>query len=152
MCVLSIKVPIRKKGWKLIVCTSCIYIYIYIICHPLIDSFVESELIRVARQARLEHGIETKQKSYHTAISKLNVSKVILTHMYHFCFVCIYTPNCYRVFNFLEELCISRVATGNSFARMLNPCWWGSIDILSSTDCFVVSQLISVVRHARYLS
>ena len=30
MCVLSIKVPIRKKVWKLIVCTSCIYIYIYI--------------------------------------------------------------------------------------------------------------------------
>ena len=30
MCVLSINVPIRKKVWKLIVCTSCVYIYIYI--------------------------------------------------------------------------------------------------------------------------
>ena len=30
MCVLSIKVPIRKKGWKLIVCSLYIYIYIYI--------------------------------------------------------------------------------------------------------------------------
>ena len=29
MCVLSIKVPIRKKVWKLIVCPSYIYIYIY---------------------------------------------------------------------------------------------------------------------------
>ena len=35
MCVLSIKVPIRKKVWKLIICISyilfvAIYIYIYI--------------------------------------------------------------------------------------------------------------------------
>ncbi len=30
MCVLSIKVPIRKKVRQLIVSTSCIYIYIYI--------------------------------------------------------------------------------------------------------------------------
>ena len=29
MSVLSIKVPIRKKVWKLIVCTSYIYMYIY---------------------------------------------------------------------------------------------------------------------------
>ena len=30
MCVLSIKMPIRKKVWKLIVCTSCIFnIYMY---------------------------------------------------------------------------------------------------------------------------
>ena len=30
MCVLSIKVSIRKNVWRLIVCTSYIYIYIYI--------------------------------------------------------------------------------------------------------------------------
>ena len=49
ICVLSIKVAKRKKGWKLIVCPSYIYIYI-LSCTD--RRFVQSELFSVARQAR----------------------------------------------------------------------------------------------------
>ena len=39
-----------KKAWKLIVCTSYVYIYIY--CHPQIDCFVVWQLFSVARNTR----------------------------------------------------------------------------------------------------
>ena len=42
-----------------------------------------------------------------------------------------------------------QVAAINFFARVLNP--HGGAYILSSTDCFVVSQLFSVARHLRHL-
>ena len=62
MCVISIKVPIRKKTGNLFndpriiesvisVGLSHIYIYIYIYCHPQTDCFVLSELFSVARHA-----------------------------------------------------------------------------------------------------
>ena len=67
---------------------------------------------------------------YCTATRKLSVSEGILTHMYHYCFVYIYPLN-------------------RCFARVMNPRWGEYI--LSSTDCFVISQLIRVARHARSL-
>ena len=67
---------------------------------------------------------------YCTAMRKLSVSKGILTHMYHFCFVFIYTLNGYRVLNLLEEICITRVTTWNSFPKVLtSPRGGGSIYI-----------------------
>ena len=57
---------------------------------------------------------------YRTATRKLNVNEGILTHMYHFCFVYIYTLNSCQVLNSFEGLCIAWMATGNAFARGLN--------------------------------
>ncbi len=50
-----------------------------------------------------------------------------------------------RVLNSHEELCITRVAAVNSFARVLNSR--GRVYCYPQTDCFVVSQLFSVARH-----
>ena len=55
--------------------------------------------------------------------NKLSVSEGILTYMYHFCFIYIYTLNGYWELNSFDELCITWVATGNSFAWLLNPLW-----------------------------
>ena len=72
-----------------------------------------------------------------------------------------------RVLHSFEELCIMRASAENSFARVLNP--YGGAYILSSTDrrfrcistlhiyivihrqtCFVLSELFSVARQARF--
>ena len=47
MCVLSIKVAIRKNSGNLF--NDLVYIYKYIYCHPQTDCFVLSELFSVAR-------------------------------------------------------------------------------------------------------
>ena len=50
MCVLSIKVTIRKKVWKLIICTSYVYIYIYIYIQMIwiqLYSFMHSYLMPI---------------------------------------------------------------------------------------------------------
>ena len=48
----------------------------------------------------------------------------------------------------LEELSITCVAGVNPFARVLNPRVGGACIVINRQDCFVVSQLISVARHA----
>ena len=54
MCVLSIKVPIRKKSGNLFNDPRMyVYIYIYIYCHEQTNCFVVSQLFSVARHAGL---------------------------------------------------------------------------------------------------
>ena len=74
------------------------------------NCFVVSQLISVARHTRLfkpvskSGGFYASQISYRTPTNKLSVSEGIMTYMYHFSFVSIYTLNGYRVLNSLEKL------------------------------------------------
>ena len=99
----------------------CVCVCVYIYSHPRRNCFIVSKIISVARQVRWSKpGLKpswlyASQIFYHTATNKLSVSEGILMHMYHFCFVYIYTLNDYRILNSLKELCITQVAAGNSF-------------------------------------
>ena len=127
-----------KGGWGLycyifygnfFFCPIYIYIYIYMHCHPQTNCFVISQLISMARHARcFKPGsklgwLYTSRISYRTAISNHRISEEILTHMYHF-LLFTYTLNGYQMLNSLEKLCITRVATGNSFARVLKKAFF----------------------------
>ena len=62
----------------------------------------------------------------------------------------IYMLNDYWDLNSFEEPCFTWVATIASFAIKLNPTGVRSIYCHPQADCFVVSQLFSVARRARF--
>ena len=115
-----------------------LYIYIYIYCHPQIDYFVVSQLFNVVRHARcFKLGLKLVQIYARLSILPLCHfgNKPQLGNLKHFVstFICLHFPLLDTVvLNSLEELCITRAAAVNSFARVLNP--GREAYILSSTD------------------
>ena len=71
--------------------------------------------------------------------------------MYHIYFVYLYQLNGYWELNSFEEPCFTEVATITSFTSELNPMGVGGIYYHPQTDSYVVSQLFSVARHAKFL-
>ena len=127
------------------------WIYIYIVFHT--DFFVVSQLISAARHGRyFKLGWKPAQLYVRLSIIPLSqlstyVTLVIIRH-YVVAFACLhFALTDTRVVNSYEELCITRVAVVNSFARVLNPRG-ERIYCHPQTDCFVVSKLISVARQA----
>ena len=103
--------------------SSYIYIYIYIYCHPQTNRFVVSQLFSVARHiGRLKLGLKPDQLYIRLNIILLchqstYVSSGMIKH-YVVAFVCLhFALTDTRELNSFEELCITRVAAVNSFAR-----------------------------------
>ena len=59
-----------------------------------------------------------------------------------------HTLSATRLLNSYEELCITLGAADNSFARVLNPHGGAYVYCHPQTDCFILSELFSVARHA----
>ena len=106
MCVLSIKVPIRKRSGN-IFNDPRIYIYIYIYCHPQTDCFV----------VRFKLGSKPGRRiSYSWAIVIFYVSIGI------FCYIFTNTLSATGVLNSWEEVCVYAYAVAGQFlTRVLNP-------------------------------
>ena len=100
---------------------------LYMHCHPETDCFAVSQLFRVARHTGcFKLGPKPAQLYIRLSILPLSqqsiyVNSGIIRH-YVSAFVCLHfaLPGT-RELNSLEELCITRVAAGNSFARVLKP-------------------------------
>ena len=101
--------------------------YIYIYCHPQIDCFVVSQLFNVARHVGcFKLGLKPAQLYVRLSIIPLSqqstyVSIGIISHNV-VDFAGLHFPlSVTRVLNSFKELCITRVAAVNSFARVVNP-------------------------------
>ena len=133
--------------------SHCIHTY----CHPQTDGLVESQIICVARCTKcFKLGSKPGwhyvcRISYPSAINNLSVSE----EFYHICITFLFftcTLTCYWLFNSFEEICITRVATSNSFPRVLKSRWRDHIYCHPKTDCLVVSQLIIATRDTSYFN
>ena len=102
----------------------------------------------------LKHGwLYTSRISYYTTTNKIGISEGILTHMYPFCFISIYSLKRLLRAQFIRR--VLQYANSNRkflHERVLCPRWWGErIYCHPQTDCFVESHLISVARRVRCL-
>ena len=134
--------------------TAKFHSYIYICVCVVIprQTFVVSQLFSVARHARFSKlgskpgWLIRQPKILPHSYEETRVSEGILNGYVSllFCFTYIPLTSTENSNSFVKP-CLTRVATVTSFARKLNPTRVEE-HILSSTDCFVVSQLFSVTR------
>ena len=103
-----------------------IYIYVYIYSHPQTDCFVVSQLFSVARHVRhFKLGLKPAQFYVRLKIVPLSPqSTYVSTGIIRYsvvAFACLhFALQDSRVLNSNKELCMTRAAAVNSFAKMLN--------------------------------
>ena len=142
--------PVRKKFGNLSLAPR-----IYIYCHPKTDCFVISQLFSMARDARFSKlGSKPGQLYVRLSIIPLSqqanhVSSGIIRH-YVVAFVCLlFYLTGYQSAQFIRRALYYASGRRKFLCQSAQPPWREDrIYCHPRTDCFVVSQLISVARHA----
>ena len=125
-----------------------IYIYIYIYSHPQTDSFVVSQLFSMTRHAECLK-LESKSSWLYDSRIPYPWPIVILSAREEHVFIFIYVIN-FRSGQFMRRTLNLRICCSWQFPmKEVNPQGEHTYCHLQ-TDCFPISPIIRVARHARY--